>query len=442
MKNTRTLALFSMIACCVFFASVRTNAQSATGFTDLSYDDLTNTVIAYSETDTDYDIGGDYTAYVSLVVRNDSGTIVASGNRMDNDGFGYASITLQFAGSPDTTYTGTGTHRLYAFFYYEDWNYDYYPYRRVFYYYDNWYFGFFGGIGIDYPWYYYFSSPGYGFRSRPTRPIFLGTTHSSDSASTPGVSISITPAQTVNDGATANFAVTVNGDTPRAYLWAFTAPRGAGNNPRVDFTAATSDSTSVTAAHWFASPNEMCGAAINATYTIKCTVTLSNGKRKTKETQLTVSAAFNGHPGLTIGPSVTGYPAYSFNSSTGLWRVTGVGTMTRTAPEATTSIPNTSQFYDKAIAHENQHVANYAPGGLLGDLWTVNGLFSLFSSLTDPTEQGLKNKIANTTESWDLNQHSIYKTRERADEQSAYGVSDPVGPQYLGMWQCQQSRYP
>ena len=96
----------------------------------------------------------------------------------------------------------------------------------------------------------------------------------------------------------------------------------------------------------------------------------------------------------------------------------------------------------KAVAHENQHVANYASGGLLGDLWTVSGLFSLLSRLTDATEQGLKNKIANTTKNWDENQNLIYKNRERADEQSAYGASDPVGPQYLGMWQCQQSRYP
>jgi hypothetical protein len=399
-------------------------------------------VIAYSETDTDYDIGGDYTAYVSLVVRNDSGNVVASGTRMDGEGFGYASVTLQFPGSPDTSYTGTGTHRLHAFFYYEYWDYDYFPYRRVIYYYDNWYFGFFSDIGINYPWYYHFSSPGYAFRTRPTAPILLGTTQSFDSASTPGVSISITPSQTVNDGDTANFSVTVTNDTPRAYQWAFTAPRGAGNSPKVNFSASTSDSTSVSSAHWFASPNEMCNAASIATYTIKCTVTLSSGKRKTLQTQLRVSAAFDGHLGLTIGPSVTGYPAYSFNSSTGLWKVTGVGTMTRTTSEVIINIPATSQFYDKAVAHENKHVAHYAPGGLLGDLWTVSGLFSLLSSLTDSSEQGLKNKIADTTSNWDKNQRSIYKSRERADEQSAYGASDPVGPQYLGMWQCQQSRYP
>jgi len=441
MKNSRILAFVGLIACFVLFASVRANAQSATGFTDLSYDDFTNTVIAYSETDTDYDIGGDYTAYVSLVVRDDSNTIVASGSRKDLEGLGYASITLQFSGSPDTTYTGTGTHRLYAYFYYDYWDYDYYPYRHIYSYYDNWYFGYFGGFGIDYPWYYYFRSPGYGFRSRPTAPIFLGTTHSFDSASTPGVSISITPSQTVNDGATANFAVTVDGDTPRAYQWAFTAPSGAGNNPRVDFSAATSDSTSVNSAHWFASPNSMCGAGLTATYTIKCTVTLSNGKRKTLQTQLRVSA-FDGEPGSTEGASITGGPTIGFDSSRNLWTVVDKGTMARAAAVAHVNIPSTSQFYDKAVAHENQHVANYNPGGVLGDLWTVDDLFSLLAPLTDSTKQGLQAKIAQTVQTWDTNQGAIFNSRRRSDEQAAYAASDPVGPQYLGMWQCQQSRYP
>jgi hypothetical protein len=116
--------------------------------------------------------------------------------------------------------------------------------------------------------------------------------------------------------------------------------------------------------------------------------------------------------------------------------------MTRTAPVPHVNVPTTSQFYTKAETHENQHVANWASGGVLGDLWTVDGLFALLSPLTDSTEQGLKNKIANTTISWDANQTTIFNSRKRADEQAAYAASDPVGPQYLGMWQCQQSRYP
>jgi hypothetical protein len=442
MKNSRILVYFGLVVCFVLFAGVRTNAQSATGFTDLSYDDLTNTVIAYSETDIDYDIAGDYTAYVNLIVRDDDLNFVASGTHTDNEGLGYASVTLQFFGSPDTTYTGTGSHKLNAFFYYDYWDYDYYPYRHIYDYYDNWYFGYFSGIGIDYPWYYYFSSPGYAIRTRPTRLISLGTTHSFDSASVPGVTIEITPAQTVNDGETANFRVTVSGDTANAYQWAFTALRGAGNNPRVDFSAPTSDSTAVTSAHWFASPNEMCGAGIVATYTIKCTVTLSSGKRKTKQTELRVSAAFNGEPGSTEGVYIAGGPTYGFDTSRNLWVVVNKGTMTRSPAVAHVNIPNTSQFYDKAVAHENQHVANYNTGGVLGDLWTVDGLFSLLAPLTDSTQQGLLNKVNQTVQNWDINQKAIFASRRRADEQAAYAASDPVGPQYLGMWQCQQSRYP
>src|SRR6185503_4419150 len=350
MKKSRTLALFAMIACCVFLASVRTNAQSVTGFTDLSYDDLTNTVIAYSETDTDYDVGGDYTAYVNLVVRDDNLNVVASGTRMDGEGFGYASVTLQFPGSPDTTYTGTGTHKVYAFFYYEDWNYDYYPYRRVLYYYDNWYFGFFGGLGIDYPWYYYFPSPGYGFRTRPTSQIFLGTTRSFDSASTPGVSISITPSQTVKDGETASLSVTVTGDTPTAYKWGYSSPRGAANSPQVSFSAATSASTDVTAAHWFANPDSPCGASFNAPYTISCVITLSNGKKKTLKTTLTVNALWS--PAVdTPPPTMTGGPTIAFNTASNLWVVASSGSLARVTTSATIYIPSSSQFYNKTLTH-------------------------------------------------------------------------------------------
>src|SRR5215813_727854 len=226
MNQLKTFAFFALVFCCICLASARSNAQSATGFTDVTYDDFTNTVTAYSETDADYDIWGDYQAYVRLVVTDDSGYIVASGSQLDDFGYGYASVTLQFAGSPDTTYTGTGTHKLYAYFYDEYWDYDYYPYRYYINYYDYWYFGFFEAYGIDYPWYYRFLSPSYGFRSRLTRPISLGATHSYDSATTPGVLIRITPAQTVNDGETANFSVTVDGDTPTAYKWEYSAPSG------------------------------------------------------------------------------------------------------------------------------------------------------------------------------------------------------------------------
>ncbi len=252
--------------------------------------------------------------------------------------------------------------------------------------------------------------------------------------------VEISNAQTVNDGESGSFSITVTGTggvTATAYAWSYTAPSGAGNNPNVAFTASTAQSTN-TDAHWFAKPNEICGAALHATYTIKCHVSLSNGKTKDKETQLTVSA-FDGEPGHTTGASVIHGPVIAFNPPSGLWVVDNQGQMTRTAATATVNIPAGSQFYDKAVAHENQHVANYATGGVLGDLWTVASLYSLFAPLTGTSQQDLINKLGDTTVSWDANQTSIFNSRHRADEQAAYAASDPVGPQYLGMWQCQQA---
>jgi hypothetical protein len=420
--------------CFICFASVQTNAQRATGFTDLTYDDFTNTVTAYSETDTDYDIGGDYTAYVSLVVRDDSYSIVASGSQRDDAGDGFASVTLQFPGSPDTTYTGIGTHKLYAYFYDDYWDYDYYPYRRVYNYYDNWYFGYFSGLGINYPWYYSFFSPTYAYRLRSTRPISLGTTHSSDSATTPGVSINITPSQTVKDGETASLSVTVNGDTPSAYQWGFTAPRGAANSPQVNFSAATSDSTSVTAAHWFAYPDDPCpppvgNANFNAPYTISCVVTLSNGKKKTLKTTLTVNASWN-PAGETPNPSFTGYPAIAFDSSNNLFYVQSAGNVTRNTPVPTINPASTSQFYDKTLQHENKHVQQYVSGSA-SDLYTVSGLMAVLSPLTDSTQAGLEAQINQNTLNYYASQGNILNARRSQLEKEAYAVSDSIAPKYL-----------
>ena len=144
----------------------------------------------------------------------------------------------------------------------------------------------------------------------------------------------------------------------------------------------------------------------------------------------------------TEGASITGGPTTGFDTSRNLWVVVNKGTMTRSPAVAHVHIPDTSQFYEKAVAHENQHVANYNPGGVFGDLYIVNDLFSRLAALTDSTKQGLSNKIAQAVGNWDAEQRTIFNSRRRADEQAAYAASDPVGPQYLGMWQCQQSRYP
>src|SRR5437588_687805 len=139
----RLIGAFTFLCLMVVSAAAQEFGSGVSGYTSIDYDDSTNTVMAYSETDVDYDMGGDYQAYVGLTVTNDSGLIVASGSARDYDEVGSVAIELDFAGELDTTYTAVGRHRAYAYL----WDYDdFYPYRIF--YYDDWYFTYFEGVGI------------------------------------------------------------------------------------------------------------------------------------------------------------------------------------------------------------------------------------------------------------------------------------------------------
>ena len=58
-----------------------------------------------SETDLDYDTASEYSAYVSLTVRNQYGSVMASNDALDGCGcYGYVAVELLFSGTPDATY--------------------------------------------------------------------------------------------------------------------------------------------------------------------------------------------------------------------------------------------------------------------------------------------------------------------------------------------------
>jgi hypothetical protein len=263
-----------------------------------------------------------------------------------------------------------------------------------------------------------------------------------------GASVSVIPkvtisgAQSIKDGETASFSVTVQGGGATGYLWTYSAPSGAGNAPNVTFSPSSGSSSVTTNGRWFASPNSECGAAFDAKYTIKCEVTFPNNKKKPVTTTLTVSALFHssGNAGETVNPKIGGYPAYGFNTSRNLWVVTGTGTMSRQAPVVTIYPLSTSQFYQKTVAHENKHVDQYMTG-MMSDLFTVSSLFTQLSPLTDVSQQGLITKINNTTVSWYNSEGAKWTTRQRASEQEAHGVSDPIIPKYLYQWNCVSSSY-
>ena len=181
MRISLTVSILFVILCCLALA-VETRAQAITSYTSIDYYADTDTLDAYSETDVDWDLAGDYDAYVSLRVLDGNGFIIASGSDRDYYYDGIASVERIVVGTnPDTTYTALGTHKAYL----NLWDYyDYYPYYP--YYYDNFYFSSFEGQGIWQPWWYYFLSPGFQQIRRSSPSIMLGTTYDADTVTTPG----------------------------------------------------------------------------------------------------------------------------------------------------------------------------------------------------------------------------------------------------------------
>jgi hypothetical protein len=425
--NMKTTALFPMllaIVCCLLLAQ-EARAQAMTGYTSIDYYEDTNTVDAYSETDLDSDLVDDYSAKVSLTVVDQSSNIIANGSMVDTSYQGNAYVELLFSGTPDSTYTATGAHKVVA----NLWGYDGCYYRSCIFYWDNFNFTSFESQGIYQPWYYYFLSPGFQQFGRRSPVIAPGTTYDEDSVATPGsLTVTMSGAQSIKDGGTASFSVTASGDTPTNYQWTYRAPSGSGNSPSVTFNP-TGVSNTATDGHWFANPNTACGASFDALYTIKCTVTFSNGKKKSAQTTLTVNAYWN-PAGTTDVPTFTGYPTIAFDSSQNLYVVTGSGNVTRNLPTPTIYVPTSSQFHNKTVIHENKHVQQYDTG-MCSDLYTVSGLMSVLSPLSDPTYNGLVAKINSATLSFYANQNSTLSGRKPAMETEAHGVSDPVDPKYL-----------
>jgi hypothetical protein len=242
------------------------------------------------------------------------------------------------------------------------------------------------------------------------------------------LSVTMSPAQTIRDGATGAFSVTTSGGTPTAYQWSYTAPSGAGNNPNVNFTGNNSASVT-TNGHWFALPNNDCTAAATSTYTIQCNVIFDNTRQKSAQTTLTIDAYWN-PAGYTAPPQVTGGVEVGFDSIRQVYVVVGPGTATRGAAPVTVVIPTSSQFFSKANAHEDYHAFQYLKG-MNADLFQVSDLMTHLMGLSDRTRGGLNQKIATAFLAWDTAQHNLVNARLPAAEAQAYSISDPMDPMYL-----------
>jgi hypothetical protein len=115
----------------------------------------------------------------------------------------------------------------------------------------------------------------------------------------------------------------------------------------------------------------------------------------------------------------------------GVWHMTGTGTMTRVMPVPQILVTPTSQFYNKTVQHEQVHVNQWNPGGLVGDLYIVADLFGQVSGFISTSQTDLLNQYAAALSNYENTEVNIFNSRRTALEHQAYVVSDPISPQYM-----------
>jgi hypothetical protein len=412
--------------CC--FAGIAAAQPGIEGDTSISYDDETGMVTVYGETINGLDT--DYASQMSVVVKDQNGTTVASGN--DYQLWDNAAVALEFQGNPGSVYTATSNHCVRM----QSWSYDNeFPYHQF--YYDYWYMSSFLGQNILSPWYYWFASPGWQEVHRNTNVICTGKTYDTI---TIGPKVTINVPATAKDGDTVTFSASTQGGTPTAYQWTYSIDSGAtGNNPQVNFSAPTAASTTADA-HWYARPNSDCPSTppalsashpyYNSKYKIKVTVTFQGGSQKSKEANFAVNSWWA--PAGQVDPNVarvTGIPTRSPDSS-GVWRVTGMGSLGRLTPTKQVFVPATSQFYAKTVAHEGEHESHWAVGKLLGHLHNPSDFYTRIQNFTGTSDQNLIDKLSAELTAYTNEQGVLYTQLRAESERLAYSISDPISPQF------------
>lgn len=232
----------------------------------------------------------------------------------------------------------------------------------------------------------------------------------------------------IEDGDQTTFHVTTLGLTPTGYSWTFSS-MGGGNNPNVNFGSPSAASTT-TDGHWYANPNNPCTAGAHAVYDIDVAVHFPWFSLN-DTAQLTVSVPWTtgGTTDFDLTPNAIQVQGgvTSAQDSNGVWRVTGMGNLAIVAPIiSVVHVPQSSQFYSKVLQHEQKHVSDLSSG-----YFKVTDFYAQIVNFTDSTQFGLFVQISQAAGSF----ISAELARSDADrtqlEQSAYGVSDLVAPQYM-----------
>ncbi len=231
--------------------------------------------------------------------------------------------------------------------------------------------------------------------------------------------------------------VTPSGLNP-SYQWLTGAvndawPATAGNNPELDYSAPTASSTAVNETRWFAETPDRRQVVDGwvCCYNINCEVTVGCVKsRAFFPAILSVSVDMSGQ---TTGCVFQDWESIAVaQDSNGVWRVTGQGNFSRSMPVASVNMPASSQFYNKAMAHENKHVEQWMTG-MFKDLKDADTLYaSTLNTLTSTiSEADLRAKILVAVYNQSTADDQIYNGKLCDAEDEAFDAENAVEPDFL-----------
>jgi hypothetical protein len=232
--------------------------------------------------------------------------------------------------------------------------------------------------------------------------------------------------------------VTPSGLSGLTYEWTWSAESGAGDNPAADFTTPNANQTAVQQAHWYAHPDDACDAQEISTYTLTCTV--KHGGQPVCSDTANLSVTTLEPAGETTPPILQGFPSISFDSTQGVYYVSGVGTLGRISAQVNIYLPAASQFQAKTETHENQHKTDFDNGYDGHDFVIVAEFFARIQNFTDSTQAGLVAQISAEAEAYSQDEANEIESVRGCLEVRAYQQSEPVAPQYwyhnCGQYTC------
>ena len=165
---------------------------------------------------------------------------------------------------------------------------------------------------------------------------------------------------------------------------------------------------------------------------MNCDVTVE-GQTFRASTPATLSVA------VLMGAEITNPAFQSWDSITvaevgGVWKVTGQGNFSRSAPLINALTLPTSQFYGKIMAHENKHITQWTSELPWKMLYDANTLYATtLSILTGTSEGDLRNKIDAAVLSKKALDNMVTSASRCDGEEAAYAVEIATPPDFLEM---------